>query len=319
MAANSKSVLGKQQWLYFGENRLVLFETVWPKNALPQLCIKATLNTQQPLQNPSTHASWVAQHASGKINFLIATPLLQILLADVPDVPLADQDDAMHLKAGELINFELEDATLDFIYLPKEAYRGRMRMAYIIAMQKSLLVGWLQALIGFGIRVNTIDSELTQLRNLSVRHQNRNESGILHLSTKRSRLLLNYNNEMVLNRVFDIGLANLAADDTVLDGELELTVSEDDHSDIQLDALALEIQRSFDYYESQLALGAISEVQVLCHEEYEIISQKLANKLGTRFQFLRPQDFVDIQPAEQDDNPVSYYGLVGTLYREELA
>ena len=318
MNVTRKKSFSKQQWLYISDTQLILFDTSWPKGGLPCFNVIAKHDAANALSNAHNHADWVANNISGKLNILIANSLFQLLMIDVPDVPAEEIDDAINLKAADLIHYDVEEAALDFIHLPSEAYRGRMRMAYLIATQKQPLSRWLQELIQNGIQVDVIDVEVTQLRNLAVYHQTRNQSGILHLQPNQSRLLLNFNGEMVLNRVFDTGLQKLTAEQTVMDGELEVTVESDQQQNIPFESLVLEIRRSFDYYESQLALGAISEIHVLCDEKHQSLCTALANKLGVRFHLMRPQDFMQITTTDAANYPVPHYGLIGTLYREAL-
>jgi len=295
---------------------MTLFETGTSKDTLPYLSVTATTRINNPLENADTNAQWVKEHVKGSVNFLLAEGLYQLLLSDVPDVPDEELESAIELKAADLISYDLDDAVMDIIQLPSEAYRGRMRMAFIVASKKEPLRQWLMALIQKNIRVAFIDIEITQLRNLALANQNYNESGIFHLQSDQSKLVLNFNNEMVLSRAFDIGLTSLINETTVQDGELELTVSEDAQSEIQIESLVLEIRRSFDYYEAQLGLGAIAEIHFLCHSDHQDLAEKLAKKLGVRFSLLRPEDFMHIQLPDPDSDPVAYYGLAGSIYRE---
>jgi MSHA biogenesis protein MshI len=319
MAKTKKSKYTKQQWLYFTEHSLSLIETGLGSNSLPYLDVKASVRAANPLEAAAVHADWVQSKVSGKLNFLISNELCQLLLSDVPNVPDDEVESAIELKAADLISYDIDDAAMDIIQLPTEAYRGRMKMAFIIAMKKTPLAQWLTELIQRGIKVDIIDVEITTLRNLAVFHQNFNESGILHLQQASSRLVLNYNQEMVLSRSFDIGLAGMISETVVDDGELELTVTENSHSDIQLESLVLEVRRSFDYYESQLGLGSIAEMMFLCDEQHEHLAQEISKRLGVRFVMIRPSDFVQIKLSQEDLDPVHYFGLAGAIYREALA
>jgi MSHA biogenesis protein MshI len=314
---NNKHI--KQQWLYITEKGLSLLETGMGKNALPYLDVKASIHADNPLESAAKHAQWVKTHSSKKINLLISSSLYQLLLSDVPDVPDDELESAIELKAADLISYDIDEAAIDVIQLPSQAYRGRMRMAFIIAMKKAPLRQWLTELIQCGVTVDIIDVEITTLRNLAVSHQNFNESGILHLQPNESRLLLNFDSELVLSRSFDIGLNNLISETTIDDGELELTVSENSQSEIQIESLVLEIRRSFDYYEAQLGLGAIAEMMFLCDEQFEQTVQEVAKRLGVRFVLLRPADFIQIRLSQEDLDPVHYFGLTGAVYREALA
>lgn len=81
-------------------------------------------------------ADWVAKHSRGQLNLLLSDPAYQMLLVDVPDVPAAEMDAALRFKTAELISYDLDDASIDVILLPNEAYRGRLRMAFVIAAEK---------------------------------------------------------------------------------------------------------------------------------------------------------------------------------------
>lgn len=317
--AKSNHKFTLQQWLYITENSLCLFETGMGKNALPYLTLKAHIKSDDPLNDAKTLAPWVKQHANKTINLLIGNGLYQLLQSDVPDVPPEELDAAIELKASDLLSYDIDDAVMDVIQLPKEAYRGRMRMAFIIAMKKAALIDWQTELIHQGVRVKLIDVEVTAMRNLAVTQQNYSESGILHLQRDNSRLVLNFSGEMVLSRSFDIGLDSLISETTIDDDGLELTVNEDTQSEIQIESLVLEIRRSFDYYEAQLGLGAVAEMMFLCDEQQESLAMELAKRIGVRFVMLHPKDFAELNSTIEDIDVLQFYGLIGTLYREALS
>jgi MSHA biogenesis protein MshI len=308
----------KQDWLKISTDRLTLFETGMHSDGLPYLKVKETLKAESPLINAKKYAARVKQNTGrSQLNILIAEDLYQLLLSDVPDVPDEELDAAIELKAADLISYDLDDAILDVIRLPKEAYRGRMKMSFIIAMQKQPIQQWLIELIQQGITVNIVDVSVTQLRNFGLRTQNFTESGIFHIQESKCRLVLNYQNEMVLSRTFETGLKDfVGAEETVQEDELELTVDSNAQSTIQLESLALDIRRSFDYYEAQLSLGAIAELNILCEEASIEHAKTLAGKLGVRFNILDPADYLHIIRDQQANNNETYYELIGCAFRE---
>lgn len=308
-----------QQWLYLSAFGMTVFRTRTDAGKLPSLEILAHQAAQDPLHNAANHVKWVRQHMKGSINLLLTDSLYQLLLSDVPDVPDEEIESAIRFKAADLIQYDIEDAALDVIQLPSEAYRGRMKMAFILATKKQPLREWSMALVQKGIRIDTIDVEHTQLRNLAVHLQNFSETGIFHIESTRGRLILNFQGEMVLSRTFDSGLSTLASESTFQDGELELTQSDNEQDDIQLETLVLEMRRSFDYYESQLGLGAISEVQLLCLPEHLSLSTKLTEKLGMRFSPINISDFMNFTSLDENIEPSQLLGIAGTAFRGALA
>lgn len=306
----------KQQiWLYITNRGLTLFAIGQAKSGLPFLNVLAIEKSDNAINASTQLSNWVKSKCKGKVNLLLHHSLYQQLLSDVPDVPEEELRSAIELKAADLLNYDIDDAVLDVIQLPSEAYRGRMRMAFIIASRKGPLRDWLMALASQGVAVDVIDVDSTVLRNLAISQQQYSESGIIHLKSTSSRLILNFNEEMVLSRSFDIGLSNLLSERVIDDDELEITVDDSTQSDIQIDSLVLEIRRSFDYYESQLGLGAIAEMMFLCDEQYEHIAHKVVQKLGVRFVMLKPSDFMTIQMPSNDLDPVTFYSLIGVAFR----
>lgn len=308
----------KQCWLKISSSGLTVFETGTHSDGLPYVSIKARQQAEAPLDHPAKHAAWVKKHATAsQINLLLSEDLYQLLLSDVPDVPDEELESAIELKAADLISYDIENAIMDVIQLPSAAYRGRMKMAFIVATQKSAVQQWLIELIQLGTKVKTVDVLVTQLRNFGLRVQNFTESGIFQIMPNRSRLLLSYDDEMVLSRTFDTGLKDLVSTTrTVQEDELELTVDDDAQASIQLESLTLDVRRSFDYYESQLGLGAVAEMNILCGSDHRQMAENIARKMGIRFNLIDPTDYLHIFAEDEVHGSGTYYELIGTAFRE---
>lgn len=302
----------QQTWVYLTETGIGLLVLERSRQNMIQVKTSLWRAEDKPLEQAELLADWVAQHSQGQLNLLLSDPAYQLLLVDVPDVPAAEMDSALRLKAAELISYDLDDATIDIIPLPAEAYRGRLRMAFVIAAEKKPLSDWAMAMARRGQRIECIDIDQLTLRNTAIRTLARDQSGMLFMEANRCRLILLFDQEIVLSRQFEIGYSDLGvgADgnaDLVLEGTL----------DIQLDALSLEIRRSFDYYEAQLGLGAISEVALLGWPGEPGISDTLGAKLDTRFGLLHPEDFI-LTPTDTDW-PAELTPALGAAFRESAA
>lgn len=313
------SKLKRQRWLHITAYGLTIAETGASKNGMPYFTVIACVKLDNAIDAVDSHIDWVRKYCKKSINIVLHHSLYQLLLSDVPDVPDEELHSAIELKAADLLPYDIDDAVLDVIQLPAEAYRGRMRMAFIIAALKKPLSLWLVALAKKGIKVPIIDTDTTALRNLAVSHQQYSESGILHIKNHSSRLLLNYNSELVLSRSFDIGLNSLTEENVVDDGELELTVSDNERASIQVDSLALEIRRSFDYYEAQLGLGAIAEMMFICDERHSQVAMNVAERLGSRFTLLKPSDHMTVTMPDDSFDTAEFYSILGCAYRGALS
>lgn len=302
----------QQTWVYLTETGIGLLVFERSRQGVIQVKTSLWRTEDAPLAQAGVLADWVARYSRGQINLLLSDPAYQMLLVDVPDVPADELDAALRFKAADLISYDLDDASIDLILLPTDAYRGRLRMAFVIAAEKKPLTDWALALARRGLRVDCIDIDQLALRNTAIRALERNQTGLLYIEADRCRLILLFNREIVLSRQFEIGYSDLGL---TRDGSTDLVL--ESNLDIQLDSLSLEIRRSFDYYEAQLGLGSVSELALLGWPGDADIAQTLGTKLSTRFSLLHPEDF--ILPAADNDWPVELTPALGVVFRENLA
>lgn len=302
----------QQTWVYLTETGIGLLVFERSRQGIVQIKTSLWRAEDTPLLQAEHLADWVAKHSQGQLNLLLSDPAYQMLLVDVPDVPAAEMDAALRFKTADLINYDLEDASIDVILLPTEAYRGRLRMAFVIAAEKKPLTDWAMAMARRGLRIECIDIDQLTLRNTAIRTLERDQSGLLFMEADRCRLILLFNQEIVLSRQFEIGYSDLGL---AAEGDTGLVL--EGNADIQLDSLSLEIRRSFDYYEAQLGLGAISEVALLGWPSDPGIGETLGTKLDTRFSLLHPEDFI-LTPADTDW-PAELTPALGAAFRESAA
>lgn len=307
MALFKRARSGIHNWLYLTPQGFGFAHLSAGKGALPLLHPQPWQDSDDPLHRADDLADWVAEHASGAINLLLGEGYYQLLLVDVPEVPADEMEAALRLKAAELLHYDLDEASLEVILLPAQAYHGRTRMAFVIAAHQQPLRQWALALAKRGLTLTEIDIDQLQLRNLALLANGQQQSGLLHLRSDHCQLLLIYQGELVLSRRFDIGYQDLGADAEgdalVLEGQ----------TDIQRDSLVLELRRSFDYYESQLGLGSIHQLQLTGWPGTQGMIEDLGTKLGLRFVPLLLEDYVRVA-----DNtlPEPLLPMAGIAYRE---
>lgn len=296
-----------QNWLYLTPSGYGMARLSVSNDTLPKLHAPVWHDETDPLQQADTLADWVADHSHGTMNLLLGEGYYQMLLVDVPDVPADEIESALRLKAAELLHYDIEEASLEVILLPAEAYHGRTRMAFVVATHKDPLRKWALALAQRGLTLSQIDIDQLQLRNLALRASDLQQTGLLHLRADHCQLLLIYQGELVLSRRFDVGYEDLGADTLgdalVLEGQ----------TDIQRDSLVLELQRSFDYYESQLGLGSINQLNLTGWPGTLGMIENLGHRLGLRFEILRLEDYLQLGEHTLAEPLLP---VLGTAFRE---
>ena len=170
----------------------------------------------------------------------------QLQLIDDPNVEKEELDQAVRWKTKDLLNFPLDQAALDYFPLPKDAYRGRQNRLYVAALQKSILQSLAEPLEEAGLELDCIEIAELALHNLASRINH--ETGglaVLQLFGGESFINMVEDGQVYLTRRGEQGLEQF------LNGG---------NPQAFLDSLMLELQRSLDFYESQLGKGIITHL-----------------------------------------------------------
>lgn len=160
----------------------------------------------------------------------------QLLLVDAPDVPDDEMADALRWRVKDLVGFDIENSKIDYIELPEDAYRGRSRMVYAVVAEQSQterLASWIEEL---GLTPAVIDVPETALLNIT-KDMADEEAGLVvfHLGSPSSSVSLLSQQAIYFTRSlsYDVNLA-------------------DRNPHQAASSAVLELQRSLDYYESQV-------------------------------------------------------------------
>ena len=198
-----------------------------------------------------THLVKSERWAGQPCSVVLHPNMYQLLLVDAPDVPEDEMKDAMRFRVKDLVSYSLNECIVDIFQLPEDAYRGRLKMLYTAATSEevvSTVAGYIEK---SGLNLWQIEISELALRNLaSLSPANEEGVAILWLKTTTSYINLCQNSDLYLSRKFEAGIG--AAQATP-----QLTSFQSD-----MEQLTLEIQRSLDYYESQLGKGNIHKMYV---------------------------------------------------------
>ncbi|WP_101758873.1 hypothetical protein [Oceanicoccus sp. KOV_DT_Chl] len=170
----------------------------------------------------------------------------QLLLAECPAVASDEMSAAVRWKVKDLLDFPLADAAIEYFLLPEDAYRGRQKMLYAAALRKAALQSLVQPVEESDLIVDCVEIAELALHNI-VSRLPREGGGIALLQLHAGEGFINLveNGAIYLTRRLDIGLDGFNA--------------ERDNTRF-FDSLFLEVQRSLDYYESQLGKGIITRL-----------------------------------------------------------
>lgn len=180
----------------------------------------------------------------------------ELLLTDAPEVEEEELADAIKWRAKDLISMPLEEAVIDAFSLPKDAYRGRMKMVYVIAARRADISHVAELIQHSGLNLSVIDITELALRNLMQLCPIEMGKGVALLRLRSMG--------GIINLIQDKQLCFTRSIETPLqDFETEATESNIEENKRKVDRLVLEIQRSLDYYEAQIGMGAIDQIWLI--------------------------------------------------------
>jgi MSHA biogenesis protein MshI len=167
----------------------------------------------------------------------------QVLLVDAPNVPPAEQKSAARWRIKDLIDYRVEDATVDVLDVPPEGGRGHSM--YAIAARNETIRACIARFEAAKIPLSVIDIAETSQRNIAALFEAPPRAlAFLYVGPAHTLLTINHRAELYLARRIDVGMAGLAAD----------------AADEAKSRILLEVQRSLDHFDRQfpsLGLGRL--------------------------------------------------------------
>ena len=206
---------------------------VTPSSSENKLTFCEFIETSSPATEVKRFSDFVSDNAlSSSATIVLPTDAYQILLVERPDVPNEELVEALRWRVKDLISFDVEKALIDYVDLPDDAYRGRSKMVYVVVCKKETVMPLIEWCEEIGLQPTTVDVPELALLNVTEDLAD-DEAGLA---------------------VFCIGRTNSSIN-LMSDAALYFTrhLNYNELSDPQsASAAVLELQRSMDYYESQI-------------------------------------------------------------------
>ncbi|MEE9355226.1 MAG: hypothetical protein V3U75_06520 [Methylococcaceae bacterium] len=187
-----------------------------------------------------------------------------------PEVKQDEIRDAIRWQLSELINYPIEKTVIDYFDLPDSQNITRKNMLGAVVCRQDIINRLTNQFQQTGLNLESIDIQELVLRNVTnLLPENSRGIALLKINQNNGLILIKKQSEIYLSRTLGIGLKHLGICDSIL---------QDDNHRKALNQLALEIQRSLDYYESFYGLPQIPDIFVAPMPEY---TELLCNQLKT--------------------------------------
>jgi MSHA biogenesis protein MshI len=215
-------------------------------------------------------------------------------LVDAPEVEPEELGAAAQWLVKDLLDFPLEEAVIDHFQLPE--LHGRQNRLYVVTARNEVIREIASLTEEAGLALEVVDVSELALRNLTARlPEDAQGLALLRLGRRGGVITMTRDGHLYLARSVETGFETLREgaeledlerevyDPTALDAGPEL--GEGNEAFEAFDSLVLEIQRSLDFYESQLGQAPIGHLVVAPLEEEvpglrEYLEKHLSTSVG---------------------------------------
>lgn len=210
-------------------------------------------------------AAWIGQQALTGVATVLSLDTLdyELHLVEAPAVSDDELADALRFRMRDVLPQGADNKAIQGFRLPGDAYRQRLDMAFAVVIDHQRikeLVHWCRRQ---GLVLHSIIIPELSLLHLVAQLEPETAVGVLRLDADDGMIYLYRDGGLYLSRRLNIGTHALGVL-SVSDRELSL------ETDSRIDALALDIQRSLDYFDSQLGMGIVGQLWVLTPDDTDV-------------------------------------------------
>ena len=227
----------------------------------------------------------------------------QLLMVEAPEVPPAELKAAIRWRIRDLIDFHIDDAVLDVFDVPPSGARGVQEHLYVVVSRSAQVQEQVDSLQTAGVNLEVVDIPELALRNLAARlEQDANGQALLYFGAEQGLITLTRNATLYLARSMDIGYRQLQ------------------NTPELVDRLALELQRSMDYYDRHFQQAPITHI-TLCPLPVAIpdLAERLAQQTGIGVHELRLEDLVEAATPVDSERYAHCLLAIGAALRSDPA
>lgn len=200
-------------------------------------------------------------------------------LVEAPNVEPDELRAAVRWKIKDLLDMKIDDAAIDVFQVPEDAYRGR-EMVYVVATLKSRVQSIAEMVSASGLELAIIDIPELVMKNISTSFID-DDNGVAFMDLRRTGSTMNISRED--------GLYLTRRINTQLDPD----VMKAHDWEMLKDRLILEIQRSLDYYESQMGKSPINKIIIAPRQHDSVeMAASLNEMLNGAVSFIDLAEFI---------------------------
>lgn len=240
-------------------------------------------------------------------SWLLTSDKYQLLQVEDLPVPPEEFQSAIRWQIKKLLSYAVDDAFIDRFTIPPAQTTNPKKYIQIVAAQASYIQPIAEIIIESGLNLTTIDIQELSLRNITSLFENDDKgTALVYLQEKTSIITISKQKLFYFSRKLDWSLEVLTTADTL----------EQAHE--YFDKLALELHRSFDYFQGQWRQGAPTRILVAPVVATAIdIAAYLSQRLSLTIQTLNLNSVMRSKITLDANTQGKYLPLIGAALRKE--
>jgi MSHA biogenesis protein MshI len=232
----------------------------------------------------------------------------QLVQVEAPEVQPAELRAAIRWRLRDVINFHIDDAVVDVFQIPDQSRRSQAKMLFVVAARSAAVQRLVSALAPVARDFDVIDIPELCLRNISaLLPQDQKGVATLLLGERFAQLILTRQGVIYLARRIEYSR-----------GYEEESDAEQNGRSIDAAALALELQRSLDYFESHYDQAPIGDLVLAPGgARSQLFASRLQPETSLRVSVLKLSDVMDVSESVTDELSADCLLAIGAALRIE--
>ena len=241
---------------------------------------------------------------------LLASSEYKLLSVEAPNVPEAELKTAMRWRVKDMLDYPVDDATLDILNVPQDKNSPAKSQSLYVAAARSKSIEQCQFLFGQAkIPLRAIDiPEMAQCNIATLLKSEDRGVALLSFNADGGLLTITYSGMLYLSRRIDVTLSHLMQTST-------------EQKKICYDKITLELQRSLDYFDRQYNFITLSKLVLAPLGDAGIgLQEYMAKNLYVPVEVLKLEtilDFSKVPELKQPQQQQRYFMALGAALRDE--
>lgn len=225
--------------------------------------------------------------ARAKVCVALNSEAYQLVQVEAPEVQPAELRAAVRWRLRDVIDFSIDEAVIDVFDIPDQSRRTQ-KMMFAIAARTAAVQAVASTVQRHARGFDAIDIPELCLRNVSaLLPQDHKGVALLALGDRFGQLVITRQGILYLTRRIEFARR--------YDSDLPAASST---PDIDVESLALELQRSLDYYESHFDQPAIGDLVIApLSERATKLAAALGEQTSLRIGVFNPEEILQLEPS----------------------